>query len=136
MANHSKAYVNAVVDVHLPYEEDLGRVRSLLLAVTGRVLEEQRAARGPVEVKVQELSEGSVLLRVIAQVPPGKDEDMGDELRACIVEEMRAAGIGAPRARRAVLIDSTVRVGSPSEAEKEGEEGAGPPAPFSPPNAD
>src|SRR6185369_3247090 len=31
VANHSKAYVNAVIDVHIPYEEDVGRVRSLLM---------------------------------------------------------------------------------------------------------
>ncbi|MDC3962610.1 mechanosensitive ion channel family protein [Polyangium jinanense] len=135
VANHSKAYVNAIVDVHVPYEEDLTRVRSLLASVAEKALSGQAGANGPVEVKVQELNEGSVLLRVIARVPPGQDEDLGDLLRERIVDELREAKIGAPRPRRAVLIESKIRVGAPPPPEPV-EEDSGPPQPFSPPAAD
>ena len=137
VANHSKAYVNAVVDVHVPYEEDLQRVRSLLLSVTEKVVEEETRAESPVEVKVQELNEGSIILRVIARVPPGQDEDVGDVVRARVVEGLRDAAIGAPRPRRVVLIDSGVRVGAPIKPTKKKEhEDEGPPKPFEPPKAD
>lgn len=133
VANHSKAYVNAVVDVYVPYEEDLRAVRALLQAVAERTLEAEVGKRGAPEVKVQELAEGSILLRVIARVPPGKDEDIGDVLRANVTEELRSAGVGAPRARRAVMIDSTLRVGAPKPEEKDKEEESeGPPKPFEP----
>lgn len=33
VANHSRTFVNAVVDVHVPYEEDVPRVRDLLTSV-------------------------------------------------------------------------------------------------------
>lgn len=132
VANHSKAFVNAVIDVHIPYEEDPRKVRALLTEIGEKALEEEIGKRGPLEVKVQELSEGSILLRVIARVPPGKDEDVGDVLRAKIVDELRSAKVGAPRARRAVLLDSTLRVGAPIEAEKKEEEDSRPPNPFEP----
>lgn len=135
VASHSKAYVNAVVDVHVPYEEDLHRVRALLRSVADKVVEKETGARAPVEVKVQELTEGSVLLRLIAQVPPGQDEDLGDELRACVVEALRAAGIGAPRVRKAVLLDGGIHVGSPPEVEKKEEEEKAP-NPFEPKDAE
>lgn len=133
VANHSKAYVNAVVDVFVPYEEDVRRIRALLLAISEKSLEALTGSRGFVEVKVQELSEGAVMLRVIARVPPGQDEDMGDELRAQILDELREAKIGAPRMRRAVLIDSGLGISPPPE--KKVEEESGPPNPFKPPEA-
>jgi moderate conductance mechanosensitive channel len=135
VSSHSKAYVNAMVDVHVPYDEDLRRVRPLLTSIAERALEAETGKRGTVEVTVQELAEGSVLFRVIARVPPGKDDDIGDELRARILEELRDAGIGAPRARRAILIDGAeLRVAAPSER-REVEESKGPPKPFQPPGA-
>ena len=133
VASHSKAYVNAVVDAHVPYEEDLQRVRGLLASVAEKVLAERGGTKSHIEVKVQELTEGSVVLRVIARVPPGDDEDVSDLLRAGIVDELRAGNIGAPRARRAVIIDSGLRVGEPVSEKKEAEESAKPPDPFKPP---
>lgn len=133
VANHSRAYVNAVIDVHVPYEEDLKKVRALLEEVVSKALEERTGAPGEVGVDVAELTEGSVRLQVIARVPPGQDEELGDELRGVIVEELRAAGIGAPRPRRAVLIESKLSVGAPPAPEVEEDE---PPKPFSPPEGD
>lgn len=139
VANHSKAYVNAVVDVFVPYEEDVRRIRTLLLSITQKALESLTGKPGEVEVKVQELSEGSVMLRVIARVPPGQDEDMGDELRAQILDELREAKIGAPRMRRAFLIDGGIGISAGGEKDKKEddkkEEDEGPPKPFEPPEA-
>jgi moderate conductance mechanosensitive channel len=133
VANHSKAYVNAVVDVFIPYEEDLQAVRALLRSVSEATLEAETGRRGEPEVKVQELAEGSINLRVIARVPPGKDEDVSDVMRENIAEGLRRAGVGAPRARQVVMIDSGLRVGAPKPKEKgEKQEDEGPPKPFEP----
>ncbi|HSN98513.1 MAG TPA: mechanosensitive ion channel family protein, partial [Candidatus Nanopelagicales bacterium] len=113
VANHSKVFVNAVVDAYVPYEEDLQAVSDLLSSVARKAIEEATGKPGDVEVNVEELTEGSVLLRVVARVPPGKDKDLGDLMRARIAEELRRAGIGAPRPRRAVLIDSALRLNTP-----------------------
>ena len=110
------------------------RVRALLQTTTEQTMESLTGACGTVEVKVQELSEGSVMLRVICQVPPGQDEDMGDELRARILDELRDAKIGAPRLRRAVMIDGGINIAPPAEKKKgDAEEESGPPKPFAPP---
>lgn len=138
VSSHSKAYVIAVVDVYVPYEEDPRRVRAKLTEVAEETLHAETGTSEGVEVKVQELSEGSVLFRVAAKVPPGKDEDIGDVLRARLLEALRDAGIGAPRARRAVLVDDGgLRIAAPAEPGKdEDEEPKGPPEPFKPPGAD
>jgi small conductance mechanosensitive channel len=138
VSSHSKAYVNAVVDLYVPYEEDPRRVRATLTEVAEEVLQAETGAREGVEVKVQELSEGSVLFRVSAKVSPGKDEDIGDVLRARLLEALRDAGIGAPRPRRAVLVDDGgLRIAPPIEAGSgQGDEPTKPPEPFKPPDAD
>jgi small conductance mechanosensitive channel len=135
VANHSKAYVNAVVDLFVPYDEDVRRVRALLLAVAEKTIEELTGQPGEVEVTVEELTEGSVKLRVSARVPPGEDDDVSNDLRARILDEMRDAKIGAPRLRRAVMIDGGISI-APRDDEKEkgkkDEEESGPPKPFEP----
>jgi small conductance mechanosensitive channel len=130
VANHSREHVNAVVDVHVPYEEDARRVRGLLERLTEQVLEEEGIRRGPVEVKVQELSEAAMLLRVIARVPPGMDEDASDVLRARVVEGLRAARVAAPKRRRVVILDSPLHVGARPAARLQEEDEA--PEPFKP----
>ncbi len=133
VANHSRAYVNAVIDVHVPYEEDLRRVSELLVEVTSKELEALMGAPGKVEVNVEELTEGSVMLRVLARVPPGESKDMGDVLRGRVVEELTKAKVSAPRPRRAVIIESRLRVGDPPPLEIEESE---PLQPFSPSEGD
>jgi small conductance mechanosensitive channel len=119
VANHSRKHVNAVVDVHVSYEEDPRHVRDVLSAVAEQVLREEGVSSGPVQVKVQELTEKTMVLRVIACVPPGRDDDLSDVLRARVVEELRAAKVGAPRPRRAIIIDNTLQVRAPPEGQKE-----------------
>jgi moderate conductance mechanosensitive channel len=136
VANHSRSYVNAVIDVFVPYEEDLRRVRELLTTTVEKALAEHAGTPGSVAVDVEELTESGVRLQVIARVPPGQDEEMGGELRAVVVEALRAAKVGAPRPRQAVLIESKIRVGAPPKADAAEEEESGPPQPFSPQQGD
>ncbi|AUX30698.1 MULTISPECIES: mechanosensitive ion channel family protein [Sorangium] len=119
VANHSRSYVNAVVDVHVPYEEDVQRVRELLARVAEKEVELQTGAPGQVDVGVEELNEGSIVLRISARVPPGKNKEVNDALRGRVVEELCKAQVSAPRPRRAVLIDSTLSVKNPPKREFE-----------------
>lgn len=132
VSNHSRDYVNAVVDVHVPYEEKLPQVVTLLEKLAPVFLKEKGVPQGTVEVKVQELTEATVLLRLVVQVPPGRDNDLGELLRARVVESLSKAGVGAPRPRKAVIIDTAFAVGAPAKAAEGEEEASGPVNPFSP----
>ncbi|WP_437578892.1 mechanosensitive ion channel family protein [Sorangium sp. So ce887] len=133
VANHSRSYVNAVVDVHVPYEEDVQRVRELLARVAEKEVELQTGAPGQVDVGVEELNEGSIVLRISARVPPGKNKEVNDALRGRVVEELCKAQVSAPRPRRAILIDSTLSVKNPPKREIEESVRV---EPFSPANGD
>ncbi|MDI1429129.1 mechanosensitive ion channel family protein [Polyangium sorediatum] len=129
VANHSRSYVNAVVDVHVPYEEDVSRVRALLTSIAEKEVEARTGAPANVEVGVEELNEGSIVLRISARVPPGENKETNDALRNRVVEALCKAQVSAPRPRRAVLIDSNLRVGPPPKREIEE---STPITPFSP----
>lgn len=113
VSNHSREYVHAVVDVHVPYEEDPRRIRLLLAQWTEEFLGAEGMKRGPAGVDVEGLTEGSVLMRIMARVPPGKDKELGDALRGHILEQLRSANVGAPRPRRAVIVDTVMSIGAP-----------------------
>jgi small conductance mechanosensitive channel len=104
ISSHSKGYVFAVVDVRVPYGEDIAKVRSLLGEAGEAVIAGERGASGPPETKVQELSETSVVVRVSVRVAPGRNEDASDDLRQRALDKLVAAGVAAPSARRVVVI--------------------------------
>lgn len=131
VSNHSRDYVNAVVDTFVPYEEDLFRVRGMLEALAPAFLIERGLPVRESIVKVQELTEAAVLLRLVVQVPPGRDDDLSDVLRARVVAELSKAGVGAPRPRQAVILDTALRVSAPPAREGK-EEVEGPVNSFSP----
>ncbi|UQA55343.1 mechanosensitive ion channel family protein [Polyangium aurulentum] len=104
VSSHSKGYVQAVLDVRVPYAEDNARVRKLLEEVAEAVIADERGAEGPPELKVQELTEASVVVRVAVRVAPGRSEDATDKLRLLALEKLRAAGIPAPPPAQRVIV--------------------------------
>jgi len=123
VANHSKVYVNAVVEVHVPYDEDLARVREVLRTVSAEVLEAELGQRGvlaqgdahALEVKVHELGQQTVMLRVLARVPPGKDLDIATKLRLRLVDELRANDM-APKNLPPALESAKLQIARPTDA--------------------
>jgi small conductance mechanosensitive channel len=131
VANHSREYVNATVDISVPHEEDLQRVADLLLSASQGVRDVGILSEA--EVKVQEVRESGVVLRTMVRVRPGMDDEIGDRLRKQLLEALRTAGVGAPRSQRVVwmrerkdgapilpaprpAIDREIAVGSPDDS--------------------
>src|SRR5262249_13738450 len=102
------------VEVHVPYDEDLTRVREVLSGVGAEVLEAELGQRGEVEVKVHELGQQTVMLRVLARVPPGKDLDVATKLRSRLVDELRANDM-APKNLPPALESAKLQIARPPE---------------------
>ncbi|PRQ04265.1 putative MscS family protein YkuT [Enhygromyxa salina] len=105
VASHSQRYVNAVVELGVPYEEDLPRV----LRVLDDHLREIRARYpdiiGDSDLSVEELRETCVWLEILTPVKPGRDEEMGEAMRLEVVNALAAAKILPPRARHVVELE-------------------------------
>ena len=103
VSSHSKGYVNVVIDLLIPYDEDLQRVVTALEEKTTALRAEEPAIMGLTEFDVEDLRENAVLMRTTTMVKPGTDEDMSSIIRRAFLETLVAAGVSAPYARRVVV---------------------------------
>ncbi|NVB42617.1 mechanosensitive ion channel [Pseudenhygromyxa sp. WMMC2535] len=107
VASHSQRYVNAVVEVGVPYEEDLPRVLGVLAAHLEATRERYPDIIGDSELRIEALRETCVWLEIQTPVRPGQDEDMSEALRLEVVTALGAAGVSPPRARHVVALEKS-----------------------------
>lgn len=110
VASHSQRYVNAVVELGVPYEEDLPRVFGALQAHLEAIRARYPAILDDSELEIAELREGCVWLRVVTPVEPGQDKIMTDALYLEIAATLAAAKVAPPHAISVVRLEGE-RVG-------------------------
>jgi moderate conductance mechanosensitive channel len=106
VANRSKDWARAVIDVRVAYREDHGRVREVL----DRVAEEAKADAElgrklysvPQVLGVEALGDYEVIWRVIAETKPSRQWEVAREMRERITVAFDEAGIEIPQATRVV----------------------------------
>jgi moderate conductance mechanosensitive channel len=97
LANLSKQFSNAIVDLRVSYTEDLDRVFEVIGEV-GKSLQEDREWRplllSPIEiVGVESIADGFVLVRAKFKTQPLNQGAVANELRRRLVTKLRARGI-------------------------------------------
>ena len=100
VTNLSKDWSRAVMDVPVPVTEDLEAVTALLRSLLSDMAAEDRWKRlllgDPVVAGVETIEVGYVLLRLIARTLPGRQFEVGRELRLRTAIALREAGISSP----------------------------------------
>lgn len=95
--NMSRDWARAVVDVPVPASVDLTRAREILQEVTAAAVEDpdlgQMLLDAPTVLGVQSLEVDSVHLRIVARTLPGKQFDVGRELRSRVALAFQHEGI-------------------------------------------
>jgi small-conductance mechanosensitive channel len=100
VTNLSKDWSRAVIDIPVPVEEDLEEVTRLLRQVIDAMAQDERW-RGliigePVVAGVESIEVGYVQLRLIARTLPGKQFEVGREIRLRAATVLRSSGITSP----------------------------------------
>lgn len=100
VTNLSKDWSRVVIDIPIPAEEDLDRVIAIIedAARAMAALDEWRdqIIGEPVVAGVEDIEVGYVLLRLVVRTLPGRQFDVGRELRLRVVMALRAAEISTP----------------------------------------
>jgi len=100
VTNLSKDWSRAVVDVPIPVDEDLGKVtRVLREMMAGLAADEHWSGLllgEPLVAGVETIEVGYVQLRLIARTLPGRQFEVGRELRYRAATALRAEGISSP----------------------------------------
>jgi small-conductance mechanosensitive channel len=95
--NMSKDWARAVVDVPVPTSADLNRVNELLGGVAKAAMEDDGLPDllldEPSLMGVESIEVDTVNLRMVARTLPGKQYEVGRQLRALIVSSFRRNGI-------------------------------------------
>lgn len=104
VSSHSKGYVNVVIDLLIPYEEDIHKVIGTLDKKTVELRENEAAILGLTDFELEDLRESAVLLRTTTMVKAGTDRELSAVLRPAFLDALAAAGIPAPYARRLLVI--------------------------------
>lgn len=103
VSSHSKGYVNAVVDLLVPYEENLHRIFDLLNKKMVELRAQHTDILGPTEFAIEEMKESAVLLRSVTMVKPGAAQELGNVLRLAFWEVLRSARVATPHTRQLIL---------------------------------
>ncbi len=119
VSSHSKGYVNVVVDLLIPYEEDIHKVIGALEHKTTELRENEASIMGLTEFEIEELRESAVLLRTTTMVKAGADRELSAVLRLAFLQALNAAGIPAPYARRLLVIAKKSASAASAETPKE-----------------
>lgn len=108
VANHSKGWSRAVVDIEVDCGEDIGRVMATLeeacQALAADVTAGPLLLEPPAVIGVEGLTDTAVRLRVMARTRAGQHWDVARLLRRQIKEAFEQAGIRTPRGKQEVFL--------------------------------
>jgi small conductance mechanosensitive channel len=99
----SKAYVYAVVDIGVDYEEDLSRMFALLEQIGRDHAAKDSGVIEPARVKgVQSFAQGHVVVRMVVKAKPGQHGPVGRQYRRMVKDAFDREGIEMPFARQVI----------------------------------
>lgn len=100
VVNLSRDWARAVVDVPVPTTVDVSRVNDILKEVGAEAFRDQRLRPllldPPSVMGVETLDLEQVNVRMVARTLPGKQFEVGRDLRARVVQAFRRAGLNVP----------------------------------------
>lgn len=97
VSNHSRGNMRALVDITIPYEDDLDQTIDILQEVCERIAaEENSIVDGPNVLGVQALGTSDVTIRIIAKTENGQQWAVERKLRKTIKEQLEANRLEIP----------------------------------------
>jgi small conductance mechanosensitive channel len=107
VSNLSKEWARSVLDVAIPYSEDVDQVMELLKQIGKELVQEEpwkSAILEPLQVfGVERFEESELVIRVVVKTVPLKQWDVGRELRRRIKIRFGQEGIQIPFPRRVMI---------------------------------
>jgi small conductance mechanosensitive channel len=128
--NLSKDWARAVIDIPVPTSADLNKVNDLLHSVAERAMEDGKLREllldAPQMMGVESIELDTVNLRMVARTLPGKQFEVGRQLRVLVVSALRRAGVASPSDGAMPMVGAIVHPATAGGAEAETQ---GPPEP-------
>lgn len=121
--NLSKDWARAVIDIPVPTSADLNQVNELLHQVAEKAMEDHRLSEllldAPQMMGVESIELDTVNLRMVARTLPGKQFEVGRQLRVLVVAALRRAGVASPGDGAIPMVGAIVHPATAGGAEEE-----------------
>jgi moderate conductance mechanosensitive channel len=119
--NLSKDWARSVIDIPVPASADLNVVNDVLHGVADRAMEDPALRPllldAPQLMGVESIELETVNLRMVARTLPGKQFEVGRQLRVLVVRALRRAGIVSPTDGNAPMVEAIVHPATAGGAE-------------------
>ncbi|WP_193043733.1 mechanosensitive ion channel family protein [Mycolicibacterium baixiangningiae] len=126
--NLSKDWARAVIDIPVPTSADLNEVNELLHEVAQRAMGDPKLhdllLDAPQMMGVESIALDTVNLRMVARTLPGKQFEVGRQLRVLVIAALRRAGVTSP-ADGVPMVGAIVHPATAGGAEEETQGPAG-----------
>lgn len=121
--NLSKDWARAVIDIPVPTSADLSQVNELLHQVAEKAMEDHRLSEllldAPQMMGVESIELDTVNLRMVARTLPGKQFEVGRQLRVLVVAALRRAGVVSATDGVTPMVGAIVHPATAGGAEEE-----------------
>jgi small conductance mechanosensitive channel len=118
ISNKTRGWARAVVDISVPYTEDVDRILSVVRDEAAQFSTDQvwgLQLDGPVEVLgVESLTDNSIVIRTLLKTQPGSQWNVAREFRRRLINRFAREAIESPFQQRRVHV--TVKGGADGEA--------------------
>jgi moderate conductance mechanosensitive channel len=119
--NLSKDWARAVIDIPVPTAADLNVVNDVLHDVAEKATEDPQLKEllldAPALMGVESIELDTVNLRMVARTLPGKQFEVGRQLRVLVVRALRRAGIASPTDGASPMVEAIVHPATAGGAE-------------------
>ena len=121
--NLSKDWARAVVDIPVPASANLNQVNEVLHGVAEKAMEDRELRDllldAPQLMGVESIELDTVNLRMVARTLPGKQFEVGRQLRVLVVRALRRAGIASPTEGHSPMVEAIAHPATAGGAEEE-----------------
>ncbi len=121
--NLSKDWARSVVDIPVPASANLNQVNEVLHGVAEKAMEDRELREllldAPQLMGVESIELDTVNLRMVARTLPGKQFEVGRQLRVLVVRALRRAGIVSPTDGHSPMVEAIVHPATAGGAEEE-----------------
>jgi small-conductance mechanosensitive channel len=121
--NLSKDWARAVIDIPVPTSADLNLVNEVLHSVADHAMDDPKLRDllldAPQLMGVESIELDTVNLRMVARTLPGKQFEVGRQLRVLVIAALRRAGIVSPTDGAMPMVEAIVHPATAGGAEEE-----------------
>jgi moderate conductance mechanosensitive channel len=120
--NLSKDWARAVIDIPVPTSADLNVVNEVLHGVADHAMDDPKLREllldAPQLMGVESIELDTVNLRMVARTLPGKQFEVGRQLRVLVVRALRREGIASPTDGSTPIVEALVHPATAGGAEE------------------